>query len=331
MKFGHPAIRKIPAILRDSDSLSVIATDLDGKYIFVNDYFVRHYSLTNKVLGDTIGKFLHPDDIDKAKDAALYCIENPLSKKEVQLRKPVHSKTGVIYSISRWDFCALVNDSGKAIGILAVGNDLALSDQLKIKLKTKEKELLASEEYLRAILSSTKESFALLSEDGVIIEFNKALDELAVKIFGKKLEKGKSFFDFTLNPKSAKNNVRTALKGIPVVFNSSIPVAEENKYFEIGYTRATDQKGAIIGVCFNAIDITKRKTAQDDLIKKNEELKMIAWNQSHVFRRPLANILGLVSLANFEHLSTKDLLEKIKSECDKLDDYIHHLTNDASS
>jgi len=54
---------------------------------------------------------------------------------------------------------------------------------------------------------------------------------------------------------------------------------------------------AVIGV---VIDITERNKAQLKIIEQNENLEKIAFIQSHVLRRPLANILGLWELMQAE-------------------------------
>ena len=64
--------------------------------------------------------------------------------------------------------------------------------------------------------------------------------------------------------------------------------------------------------------------------KQNEELKSIAWIQSHVVRAPLARLMGLVELLSLgessEDLSTEDILEHISKSALELDDIIKDIT-----
>jgi len=64
--------------------------------------------------------------------------------------------------------------------------------------------------------------------------------------------------------------------------------------------------------------------------KQNEELKSIAWIQSHVVRAPLARLMGLVELLSLgessEDLSTEDILEHISKSAVELDDIIKDIT-----
>lgn len=61
-----------------------------------------------------------------------------------------------------------------------------------------------------------------------------------------------------------------------------------------------DAKGQLTGFIGIQSDITERKKAEERIRRQNEILKEIAFTQSHVLRRPLANILGLLNLIEME-------------------------------
>ncbi len=60
--------------------------------------------------------------------------------------------------------------------------------------------------------------------------------------------------------------------------------------------------------------------------QQNDQLKNIAFNQSHLVRRPLANIKGLLNLTNIacSEEEKDELLELIKEEANNLDDVIRN-------
>jgi signal transduction histidine kinase len=60
-------------------------------------------------------------------------------------------------------------------------------------------------------------------------------------------------------------------------------------------------------------DISQRKRAEDMLKLKNEKLIEIAFLQSHIVRRPIANILGIIYLINQENPGDPINLELIPS------------------
>lgn len=67
--------------------------------------------------------------------------------------------------------------------------------------------------------------------------------------------------------------------------------------------------------------------------KQNEELKSIAWIQSHVVRVPLARLMGLVEILKLdetsEDLSKEDIVEYISKSAIELDEIIKDITQKA--
>lgn len=56
----------------------------------------------------------------------------------------------------------------------------------------------------------------------------------------------------------------------------------------------------VIGVSYNATDITERIRQEKLVYAQNESLRKIAFIQSHELRRPVSSILGLVELIRSE-------------------------------
>ena len=88
-----------------------------------------------------------------------------------------------------------------------------------------------------------------------------------------------------------------------------------------------DEHNTIVGVSMNIIDITKRKEIEQAIRLQNNQLKKIAWIQSHQMRKPVANILGLFELIDLNLLDehTKEILEKLKESSEELDNYIKEI------
>lgn len=67
---------------------------------------------------------------------------------------------------------------------------------------------------------------------------------------------------------------------------------------------------------------------KDDIIKDNlAQIRNIKQTQSHVVRRPLSNIMGLISLLNMTQLSEtqKEILEQLSESSKELDDVIRDI------
>ncbi len=71
-------------------------------------------------------------------------------------------------------------------------------------------------------------------------------------------------------------------------------------------------------------DITEQQLLQEKLVHKNEQLKKIAWMQSHEIRKPVANILGLLQLYDLKknELAANELLPYLKDAASELDTMI---------
>jgi signal transduction histidine kinase len=72
-----------------------------------------------------------------------------------------------------------------------------------------------------------------------------------------------------------------------------------------------DAKGQVIGASKVLRDITERKKAEQQLIAHNAVLSEIAFLQSHIVRRPVANVLGIINLLNLENPSDPTNIELI--------------------
>jgi PAS domain S-box-containing protein len=89
------------------------------------------------------------------------------------------------------------------------------------------------------------------------------------------------------------------------------------------------------GVAVYLTDITERKKSEQVILDQNQQLRKIAWVQSHKVRAPLARIMGLIVIFNYGNVDDPEnlrVLSLIKEEADNLDAVISevvHLTHSA--
>ncbi|MFM2214023.1 MAG: hypothetical protein RL427_1286 [Bacteroidota bacterium] len=75
-------------------------------------------------------------------------------------------------------------------------------------------------------------------------------------------------------------------------------------------------------------DITQRKNAEEIIKLKNEKLTEVAFLQSHIVRRPIANILGILHLINKDNPADPinlELIPKLEDVSNDLDDVIKQI------
>ncbi|GAA3971716.1 PAS domain S-box protein [Mucilaginibacter dorajii] len=110
------------------------------------------------------------------------------------------------------------------------------------------------------------------------------------------------------------------------IINESID-REKNTplYFEVSFNPIYTQQGEIIGVGCFARDITQRLKIEQELIDQNERLRNIASLSSHEIRRPVASMMGLISIMdrnNFYNPDNEQIIEHILTVSTEIDDVI---------
>ncbi|MFN4083686.1 MAG: PAS domain-containing protein [Bacteroidia bacterium] len=81
-------------------------------------------------------------------------------------------------------------------------------------------------------------------------------------------------------------------------------------------------------------DVTELKLQQDTILNQNDKLRAIAWHQSHIIRRPVANILALCNLLKDYKSEPEELfikyMENLFKETTELDKLIKDIVSKAN-
>jgi len=253
----------------------------------------------------------------------------------------------------------LIDENKLPIGIIALMDDKPMEDILyKEKLikflaprTTNEliglkinKQLKESETFTKGILSSLSFQIAVINPNGVIISTNEVWNDFSNED-GKKTNEltgvGSNYFDtFNIAIKNGDIYSKKALIGIKSVLNNEL------KRFDLEYPYHSNgiDKWFLLSVSGfegdrqNAViihkDITDRKLIEsqlhktvNELINKNNDLMQFNYIVSHNLRAPIANILGLVSVLNYQNSEseTKKIIEYIGQSIFKMDDLVKDL------
>jgi len=242
----------IPSWLLNSDLYSVVATDLEGNYSFINEAFKKRFSFLNiDFIGQPFAITVHADDVEKGNKAALECIMNRGKSVAVKLRKPENLK-GEFY-VTQWEFSLLQNTKNQPIGIICVGYDFTETRKANIKIQD-----LGSK--LKALIDSSSEGIILISPENKVIASNKLAKQESKVIYGKEFYDYADIHDFIFpeDKKSFEYDFGRALEGETVKTIRKIA----NKWFEFNYFPVYDEK-KILGVSLTAQDITEKKQLQE--------------------------------------------------------------------
>ncbi len=195
-------------------------------------------------------------------------------------------------------------------------------------------ELKNHKNQLKAIFDNTRHSIILLDVDGKLLFFNDIAKQNTQFFYKRELEYGEVF---TTYARTKEEQVRLAdrferaLLGESFVFDEDIfhEQFESSVWFRIEYDPVYEEQ-RLIGVAILMTDISAMKRATKRIENQNQTLREIAFLQSHRVRRPLANILGLISVFNrknmtdpFNHL----VLEKLLFSTQELDEIIRSIVD----
>lgn len=144
-------------------------------------------------------------------------------------------------------------------------------------------------------------------------------------------------YDVTMHPEDTKVCFEVATKCFANP-NSTFPATIRKHDGKGGYVITQweykalfDEAGQPAGVFCLGYDVTeymgnytKLQEIQDELAVKDDILREIAFSQSHVIRKPLANIMGLVSVLSKMKLdqNLQNLFSMLLASCQELDNVI---------
>jgi PAS domain S-box-containing protein len=120
---------QLPEYLVKSKLIYVCITDLEGRYIYVNDSFNECYSFLR---ADFIGldslETVHESDRDVVSQAAMKCLQNPGESVPCFVRKPASESTK-LWHLTNWELSAYFDEEGNLAGVMCIGNEVTLNDK----------------------------------------------------------------------------------------------------------------------------------------------------------------------------------------------------------
>lgn len=163
----YPSIGSLlPGWMRHSRLYSIIVTDLEGKYLYVNDLFLEKFSfITDCFIGKPSTIAILPDDIGVCEIAVQQLFAQNGTPVTVRLRKP--SATGSDFIWTEWEFSLFPDPQGSVVGVLCVGYDVTETAKASISAR-------ASAEKLEHVVSEVHEGYLFINEQQTIEAANNA-------------------------------------------------------------------------------------------------------------------------------------------------------------
>jgi PAS domain S-box-containing protein len=201
---------------------------------------------------------------------------------------------------------------------------------IDIDKELKAEEALAHEEHnLRAIINNTDDVIWSVDKDFNIISANNAFWRYVSLLTGKTARELEAS-DFNGELFSAWNKLfDRGMKGdaFKTVWTNTFDGVDQVS--EISFNPIRDEQGNVIGLSCFSRDITELRNQLKKIRLQNEQLKEVAWIQSHKVRNHVATILGLTQLVTSEAAGdgpTRFILDGIRKSSEELDSVIHEIT-----
>ncbi|TAH06873.1 MAG: PAS domain S-box protein [Sphingobacteriia bacterium] len=270
----------LPEQLLNSLIFSVVITDLEGRFQYVNPLFQYKFSniagnLSNTHFADTV----FADDIRLCNQAARECIRHPEKHTTVVVRK---ASDEADYFWTQWEISAVKNEQGYVVGIMSVGHDITTTDSNTNKtqeltanmhsLQNEKKEMQAalvkSEDEVKRlalVAQNTTNSVSIADKDANIIWVNEgftritgyALEDVKNKKIGYSLEDPKA-------DERSKTKLLHALQN-KLAFKEEFLTHTKNGtaiWLEVDCQPLFDETNTHIGFMSIENDITRRRQAQ---------------------------------------------------------------------
>jgi PAS domain S-box-containing protein len=216
------------------------------------------------------------------------------------------------------------NEDGERIGysvVAAVGS--SQSDMISANN--------SSENWLKAIFNDPEEANILINTDGNIIEYNSAAFQFAEWCANKTLALEHSIFDY-FDPKFSKTLealMDKAGKGFRQKFCRNFKnVSGYIKTFDIELRPVFSSDMNAMGFVMVLVDITAEVALSKRIKNSEKRLDDIAFINAHEVRAPLASIMGLLHLLDYEDVNEngKQILDRLKKASLELEKIIHKVS-----
>jgi len=189
-------------------------------------------------------------------------------------------------------------------------------------------DIFAERQNLRATINNTKDIIWSIDRNLKVISANKAFWDRVYSICGKrKCEITSSDFSKEFYDTWIQYYERAFCdECYKIIWSETIN--DHTIFEEVSFNPIYDKDKKVIGVSCISRDITEQHNHLQMIEKQNEQLRKIAWVQSHEVRAPVASILGLLDIFNADDLAdpvNMDVLQGLKVAADNLDTIIRKI------
>ncbi len=246
-------------LMAETASIGIYQFDEKGKFIFLNDAYVKILGYNKADLLDRHLNVVIPEkEIPDSGKIIEKALSGELWKGEVSAKHKLGHKVPVNISM------VAMKKNGAVLGVHGSMEDIT-------KRKRAENALRASEEKARALLNATTATAILADKEGIILAINKA----GAKRIGKSVDEiiGTCSYDYI------SHETRELRKAeVDEVIQTGLPMRNEHEnegvIFDQNIYPMFDKNGTVNGIANFLLDVTERRRAEEELIEKKKELEI---------------------------------------------------------
>ncbi len=305
----------LQAIL-DNIPLMIQVKDLQGRYLLVNKKLKDTFSFTDEMLLGNTDYQVEPENAAEYEktDNEVVATGKPIDIDETVV---INNKTRHFHYVK----FPLRDESGKVFAVGGFGIDVTERNR-------DAEELRASEQKMRALLSSTNEGFFMVDKNYVLILINESGKLIARFSTGRTPEVGDNI-KAIIRPerKDALLSIfRRVFEGDSLEYEQVFETDGENRTFLLSFL-PVKEGDTVIAACVVSKDITdiiKYRRQLVDSRRKAERAEksqeQFLANMSHEIRTPLNGIIGMANLLQKSQLNAeqRDFVNIVKYSSDNL-------------
>lgn len=262
---------------------------------------------------------VHPEDYNRVVNGLQQVMEKGKKQWEAEYRYLDDNKE-YRYVIDRG--LVIYNENMNPVRVIGAMQDI---HSLKESQKEIKKLSLVAEKTQNAVIITDKNGLIEWVNDS----FTHLSDYTAAEVIGKKPG---SFLQGPLTNPNTVDTIRTKLREKKEFTIELINYRKNGSPYwnRIAISPIFDENGELTHYISVETDVTERKRFIERLEKQNKQLKKIAWISSHDVRRPVASMLGLISLYDYncpEAPFNKEILHHLNTVTMELDAVIHRIVD----
>ncbi|TXC76221.1 GAF domain-containing protein [Luteibaculum oceani] len=279
------------------------------------------------------------------KDSTLYIpdtLQNELASKNSLVTGPFKIRCYLGYPITisdkyRMGTLALLDQKPREVSPEQIAQFERLGAILEDYLENRRQELIQVEKteaqlkLFRQFLDSTDDAISYVDKNWRTQYINQAGKDICRYIFGKSPDPGDYSFDYILPEDHADFKVayKKVFEGERIIMEKTV----KEKTWTLTLDPVYSGPNEIVGLVYTVSEITDRVTRLNQLNEHNKILKQIAWEQTHLVRKPVANILGLCQLlfGKLDGGKEKNIARNLKIASEELDSIIRNSIDNLES